>query len=158
MSLLRFEPVFRDLDRLTDAALGTGRGAPQLLRMDVYRRGQTFHVDLDLPGADPDSLDLTAERGSLTVRAARRAPFAEDDQVLVSERPSGEFTRQLVLSDTLDAGGVEASYSDGVLHLTIPVREQDQPRRVPISTGSTESGDQPRVIEADQGEESPTAS
>jgi HSP20 family molecular chaperone IbpA len=100
MSVMRFDP-FRDFDRMAEQMLGQAgrRGGALTAPMDAYRRGDRFFVHLDLPGVDPDSVELTSEQNVLTIRAERRFPTQEDDQIVVSERPQGSFTRQLFLSD-----------------------------------------------------------
>ncbi len=132
--LMRFDP-FRDLDRLTDQVGRGTRQLPAVLPMDAYQRGDSFVVHFDLPGADPDSIDLTVERNVLTVRAERSWPRSEGDEILVSERPQGTFSRQLFLGESLDTDRIEASYQNGVLTLTIPVAEAAKPRRVQIGGG-----------------------
>ncbi len=142
-SLMRFD-AFRDFERLTDELLAGTRGrVPRSFPMDAYRRGDKFLVHLDLPGVDADSIELSAEQNVLTVSAERRFEFEEDDQVLVRERPQGQFTRQLLLGESLDVDRIEANYENGVLTLTIPVAEQAKPRKVEIGGGS-----QPRQINA----------
>ena len=131
-SIIRFDP-FRDLDRLTEQMmLSGGRGAPRSFPMDAYRRGEEVLVHLDLPGVDADSIELTAENNMLTVSAERRFEFGEDDQVVIRERPQGQFTRQLLLADSLDVDQIEANYENGVLTLSIPVAEQAKPRRIAV--------------------------
>lgn len=145
MSVLRYDP-FREFDRLTEQLLSQrGRGAPLSFPMDAYRRGDEFHVELDLPGVDPDSIDLTVEQSQLTVRAERRFEPQENDEILVTERAQGTFSRQLLLSQALDTENLRAQYVDGVLRLTIPVAEQAKPRKIEI--GRDSSGGQPRPIE-----------
>jgi HSP20 family protein len=131
-ALMRFDP-FRDFDRLAEQMmLGGGRGGPRSFPMDAYRRGDQFFVHLDLPGVDADSIDLTAENNVLTVTAERRFEPEDGDQVLIRERPQGEFTRQLLLGENLDVDNVEANYEDGVLTLAIPVAEKGKPRRISV--------------------------
>lgn len=131
--LMRFDP-FRELDRLTEQAAGAGRQMPAVLPMDAYRRGENFVVHFDLPGADPESIELTVERNVLTVRAERSWARSEGDEVLISERPQGVFTRQLFLGESLDMDSIDANYDNGVLTLTVTVAEQAKPRRVAISS------------------------
>jgi len=134
MSVLRFDPFrdpFHELDRLT-SQLASGTRMPQSVPMDVFRSGDTYHVLIDLPGVDPSTVDLTMERNALTVRAERGPAQSEGDQVLVLERPSGSFTRQLMLGEGLDPEKVQADYTNGVLHLTIPVARSAQPRKIEI--------------------------
>jgi HSP20 family protein len=135
VSVLRFDP-FRDFERLTEQVFGGGgRGTPRSFPMDAYRRGEDFHVELDLPGVDPDSIELTVEQSVLTIRAERRYESQEGDQIVVSERPQGVFSRQLFLADSLDRDKLRAEYVNGVLRLTIPVAERAKPRRIEISGG-----------------------
>ncbi len=101
--------------------------------IDAYRRGDEFIVELDLPGIDPASIDLTVERNVLTVHAQRRRTAGDSVELLVGERPHGTFSRQLFLGDTLDTTNIEAAYTDGVLTLKLPVAERAKPRRVPIN-------------------------
>jgi HSP20 family protein len=100
--------------------------------MDAYRRGDRFFVHLDLPGVDPDSIELTCEQNVLTVRAERRFEREEADELIISERPQGVFSRQLFLSDALDSDAIEANYDAGVLTLELPVAEQAKPRAIEI--------------------------
>jgi HSP20 family protein len=164
VSMMHFEPFrsLRDLDRLSSQLL-SGTRVPLAMPMDVWREGQTYHVALDLPGVDADSIDLRVERNTLTVSAERQATFGaasgqqggagEETQVLVAERPQGGFSRQLVLGEGLDTGAVQADYSNGVLHLTIPVAQAAQPRRISVSQGGSGQGGQPRVIEGEGSQE-----
>jgi HSP20 family protein len=131
MSVMRFDP-FRELDRLTEQMLAGGGSGPRSFPLDAYRRGDRFYVHLDLPGVDPDSIELTCEQNVLTVRAERRFESTQDDELIVSERPQGTFSRQLFVSDALDTDRIEASYDQGVLTLELPVAEQAKPRRIEI--------------------------
>ena len=133
--LMRTDP-FRDLDRLTQQMFGTVT-RPSVMPMDAYRKGHDFFVHFDLPGIDPDTIDLTVEQNVLTVRAERPALGAEGAEMIVTERPSGTFTRQLFLGETLDADNIEANYSAGVLTLTIPVSEAAKPRKVAVTSSDT---------------------
>jgi len=129
--LMRTDP-FRDLDRLTQQLFGT-TARPAAMPMDAYRKGDTFYVQFDLPGTSLESIELTAEQSVLTVHAQRQG-VEEDVEMLMAERPTGTFTRQVFLGDTLDADNIEADYTAGVLTLRIPVREDAKPRRVAISS------------------------
>src|SRR4029453_11171215 len=102
-ALMRFDP-FRDFDRLAEQMMqGGGRGGPRSFPMDAYRRGDQFFVHLDLPGVEAETIELTAENNVLTVSAERRFEPEDGDQVLIRERPQGEFTRQLLPGETLAA-------------------------------------------------------
>ncbi|MEU6521470.1 HSP20 family small heat-shock protein [Streptomyces sp. NPDC046924] len=137
--LMRTDP-FRELDRLTQQVFGTA-ARPTAMPMDAFRDGDTFVVELDLPGVAPESIDLDIERNVLTVKAERRPSVGQDSEVVIAERPTGSFSRQLFLGETLDTDHIDASYEAGVLRLRIPVAEQAKPRRIAIS-----GGDSPKQI------------
>lgn len=134
--MMRTDP-FRELDRLTQQVLGgTGTMArPSVMPMDAWREGDTFHVEFDLPGVSPDSIDLDVERNVVTVKA-ERATLEGDKEMLAAERPRGVFSRQLVLGDNLDTDRIEAGYQGGVLTLRIPVAERAKPRKIAIASDS----------------------
>ena len=131
--LMRTDP-FRDLDRLTEAVLGTS-SRPAVMPMDAYRDDSTFVVQLDLPGVASDSIDLTVEQNVLTVHAERKPAYGDGAERVVSERTFGVFSRQLFLGDTLDSERLTADYEAGVLTLKIPIAEKAKPRKVEISGG-----------------------
>jgi len=135
--LMRTDP-FRDLDRLTQQVFGTA-ARPAAMPMDAYRKGNTFYVHMDLPGVSPDAIDITMEQNVLTVRAERHPTEPPDVQMIVAERPSGTFTRQVFLGETLDADHIDANYAAGILTLTIPVREAAKPRTIHITTGDAKN-------------------
>jgi HSP20 family protein len=137
MVLVRTDP-FRDLDRFTQQLFGTV-ARPAAMPIDAYQSEDSFVVHFDLPGVDPDSIDLNVERNVLTVRAERPAPDAKGADLLVAERPHGVFSRQLFLGDSLDADRISAHYDAGVLTLRIPVAEETKPRRIEISRGEQET-------------------
>jgi HSP20 family protein len=130
--LLRTDP-FRELDRLAQQAFGTQGtlARPSATPMDAWQDGDTFVVELDLPGVDPDSIDLDVERNVLTVKA-ERPNRANDVNLIAAERPRGVFSRQLILGDALDTDKVEAGYEHGVLTLRMPVAEKAKPRKISI--------------------------
>jgi HSP20 family protein len=134
MTLMRFDP-FRELDRLTEQALAGSRST-RTMPMEALRRGDRFLIALDLPGVTQEAIDVTVERNVLTIRATRAALAQQGDEVIVDERPHGEFSRQLFLGENLDAGKLTAHLTDGVLNLEVPVSEASKPRAVPIGDRS----------------------
>ncbi len=139
MMLVRSTDPFRDLDRLAQQVFGSNGtlARPTVMPMDAWRDGDTFHVEFDLPGVDPDSIDLDVERNVVTVKA-QRPDLDKKAEMLAAERPRGIFSRQLVLGDNLDTGRIAASYDSGVLTLLIPVAEAAKPRKISISRNSEE--------------------
>jgi HSP20 family protein len=139
--VMRFDP-FREVEGLMQE-MQAGRRGPRLL-MDAYRRGDEFIVHFDLPGVDAESIDLSTEENVLTVSAERTYEPREEDEILVSERPQGRFSRQLFLGEGLDRQSIAASYDQGVLTIKIPVAERAKPRKIEISGGGS-----PQAIEAE---------
>jgi HSP20 family protein len=136
MMLMRTDP-FRDFDRLAQQLLGTGTTSrPAVMPMDAWREGDTFVLEFDLPGVRPETLDIDVERNVLTIKAERPARNG-DWEMLASERPTGLFSRQLVLGDNLDLEKIDADYDTGVLRLRVPVAEKAKPRKIEIKTGSS---------------------
>lgn len=131
--LMRTDP-FRELDRLTQQLLN-GAQRPAAMPMDAWREDGSVRVMFDLPGVDPDSVDLRVERDVLTVQAERKPMTTEGAETVISERPVGTFTRQVFLGESLDTEHIEATYEAGVLSLRIPVAEQAKPRKIEITTG-----------------------
>ena len=140
--LLRNADPFREFDRLAQQMLGT-TNRPAVMPMDAWREGDSFVLEFDLPGVSAESIDLDVERNVLTVRAERVARNG-DWEMLASERPRGQFSRQLVLGDNLDLDRIEAGYDSGVLRLVIPVAEKAKPRKIEVTT----SGSDRTAIEA----------
>ena len=136
MAVIRFDPLRDPLERLLSMA-ATGTRAPLAMPMDVYRAGDgSYHVEADLPGVDPDSVEVTVEHSTLTIRAERTPHYSDSDQVIVAERPQGSFTRQLSLGEGVDSENLTAGYANGVLRVTIPVSPKTQARRVEITHAS----------------------
>ena len=156
MSVFRLEPFgdpVRELNRLMSMAAG-GTRAPLGMPLDVYRGDDgSYHVQADLPGVEPDSIEVVVDSGALTIRAERTPGYSESQQVIVAERSQGSFARQLSLGEGVDSESLTAEYADGVLHVVIPASPRSQPRRVeinrasgaarPISGSTVEQGDAP---------------
>jgi HSP20 family protein len=132
--LLRNTDPFRDFDRLTQQLLGS-TNRPAVMPMDAWREGESFVIELDVPGVSPETIDIDVERNVLTVRA-ERVPRNGDWEMLASERAKGAFSRQLVLGDNLDLDRIEADYDAGVLRLVVPVAEKAKPRKIQIGAGT----------------------
>jgi HSP20 family protein len=133
--LMRFEP-FRELDRITQEVLSERRA--RSIPVDAYRRGNELTIHLDLPGVDPRFIEVTVEKDVLTVRATRAWVQADGDQIQMTERAHGDFSRQLFLGESLERDHITANYDNGVLTLTIPVAEEAKPRQVEIGHAGVE--------------------
>jgi len=134
---LTFDP-FREMDRMAAQLLtpASGQSRPsRWMPMDLYRSGDHYVVNIDLPGVDPGSIDLDVDANTLTVQAERTLGSEEGARWLAQERPAGRFVRQLNLGDGLDVEKIHASYENGVLALTIPVAEKARPRKIEVQRG-----------------------
>ena len=132
MAVIRIDPFRDPFERLMSMA-ASGTRAPLGMPMDVYRAEDgSYHVEADLPGVDIDSVEVTVEHNTLTIRAERAPRYGESEQVIVADRPQGSFTRQLSLGEGVDSESLTASYADGVLHVTIPASPKTQARRIEV--------------------------
>ncbi|MDH6119692.1 HSP20 family protein [Kitasatospora sp. GAS204A] len=122
----------RDLDRLTQQLVGTA-SQPAGMPLVAYRDGEVFVLRLDLPGIDPQTVDLDVERNVLTVRAERASQLPQGAEVLADERVLGRFSRQVFLGDALDTDRIEADYDQGVLSVRVPISEKARPRKITIT-------------------------
>jgi HSP20 family protein len=146
MYFTTFDPFARDfqrqVDRLTRHAFGQAGGMP----LDVVRHENDVTLRLDVPGIDPEQIEVTVDRGILTISGKREEERTENDKFFVRERTMGTFTRRMRLPESLNAEAVEASHANGVLEVRIPVLEQAQPRKVEVRKVEVrQADDQPEL-------------
>jgi HSP20 family protein len=120
-------------DPFAQRAFGDHADFRRLARMDAVRRENEVELRFDLPGIDRESIDVTVDRGVLTVSATRNEEHTEGEKPFIRERVMGSYTRRVRLSDTVDAEKIEANYTDGVLTVHVPVSEQAKPRKIEVS-------------------------
>ncbi|MFL0564627.1 Hsp20/alpha crystallin family protein [Microbacterium sp. 179-I 1D1 NHS] len=122
---------FRDLDRIASTLFDTRRG-PRRMPMDLYRDGDHYVLNADLPGIDPGSVDIDVDGQLLTIRAERTVGAADGVKWITRERETASFLRQLNLGQGIDTDAITATYNNGVLTVTIPVSEKAKPRKVEV--------------------------
>lgn len=150
--MLRFDP-FHDIDAVARQLLGSPAGtarAPRFMPMDLFKAGDHYVLNADLPGVDPGSIDVNVDNGTLTLRAQRSLPSEEGVQWIASERFAGSFMRQLSLGDGIDADAIAATYENGVLSVTIPIAEKAKPRRIEVGRAGAQKVIDPQVVEEGQ--------
>lgn len=125
---------FRDLDRMA-AALMDNRG-PRVMPMDLFREGDHYVLNADMPGIDPGSVDIDVDGQLLTIRGERTMANHENVKWITRERMAGSFLRQLNLGQGVDVDNISATYNNGVLSVTIPVHEAAKPRRIEVKTST----------------------
>jgi HSP20 family protein len=130
-----FDP-FRELDRVA-AEMFDSRQGPRLMPIDLYRDGDHYILNADLPGIDPGTVDLDVDGQLLTIRAERSVRGQEGVKWLAQERPSGSFLRQFTLGEGIDGERISANYDNGVLSVMIPVTEKAKPRKVAVTASSS---------------------
>lgn len=128
-----FDP-FRDLDRMTQSFFDGNRRGLREMPMDLYRERDHYTLNADLPGIDPETVDIDVDGQLLTIRAERQIPATDDVKWITRERTSGSFLRQLSLGQGIDTEKISASYQNGVLSVTIPVSEKAKPRKIAVTT------------------------
>ncbi len=148
---------FRDLDRLASGLFDTRRG-PRRMPMDLYRDGDHYVLSADLPGIDPGSVDIDVDGQLLTIRAERTISEGDGVKWITREREAASFLRQLNLGQGIDTDGIAATYSNGVLTVTIPVSEKAKPRKIQVVSDTeaptiqahetrAASADEPQAVE-----------
>ena len=147
---MSFDP-FSQLDRIAQSVFDTSH-QPRVMPVDLFREGDKYLLNADLPGVDPGSIDVSVEGNQLTVSAERSVPQLENAEWSVSERPYGAYTRQLVLGRSLDTDRLEASYHDGVLTISIPVAEKARARKIQVTRADAPATVEARTIEAEPGD------
>jgi HSP20 family protein len=129
MYLTTYDPFARDLQRQYH------RLSRHAMPLDVVRRDGDVLLRFDVPGIDPESIEVTVDHRVLSVSAKRHEEHTENDKFFVRERRMGSVARRLYLPENLNADAVEAAYNNGVLEVRIPVLEQAKPRKVEIRQG-----------------------
>jgi HSP20 family protein len=142
MTIVRWEPLREltslqaDMNRLFNTAFvgpetGARRWSPAL---DLVEKSDGYVLSVDLPGLSTEDVSLTIEDNVLTLSGARtREAGGESAAYHHAERPVGSFARAVSLPKGVEAEGVNATFTDGVLEITIPKPEQAKPRRIEIA-------------------------
>jgi len=121
-------------DRRDGYRTGNGRGMDNLVPLSVWETDHRIQVELDLPGLNPEAIDLNFKDGFLWIRGER--DFSErDGQLRYNDRGYGPFERIVKLPDGIDRGSIEADYHNGVLLVTLGKLPEAQPRKVQVRAG-----------------------
>jgi len=105
-------------------------------RVDISETKEAVHVHAELPGMKPDDVKITISEGVLTLRGEKKRVTASNEETYQRmERTHGEFVRQFTLPANLDEDATQASFEDGVLHITIPKREPEKPKEREVKIG-----------------------
>ncbi len=122
---------------------GTIEGRPRaqlwLPPVDIYETESAFVVEADLPGVHQENVDIQFDRNTLTISGTRAATLPSKEKaaqlrVFSAERLSGGFSRSIRLPEHVDSEKIAATFTDGVLQVTVPKLSQAVPRKIAIST------------------------
>ncbi len=137
MSIVRYEPFtllsrwHRDFDQFAGAA--ERASVAWIPQVDVREEAERFVVQADLPGVQPADVDVTAEKGVLTIRGERKQDKAQDTKGYERiERVAGTFVRRFTLPETAQADAIKARLVNGVLEVSIPKQAQPAATKVTV--------------------------
>lgn len=158
MNIVRYDP-FRELKSLQDemtrlfsgtqGATGSreemmsGTWAPHV---DIFENKDNFVLEAELPGMNRDDFELSFENNVLTLKGERKFEKKTDkDNYHRIERAYGTFARSFTLPQTVTAEGATAEFNNGMLHVSLPKREETKARKIEITGANAGS----RTIEAE---------
>ncbi len=135
-----FDSMHREMNELFHQFFGDGAGEKTPLGRtwcapaSLWEGDNEFHVEVDLPGVKSDDVDVTVEKGTLRISAERKAP--EDERTYWhQERGFGHLERLVKLPEAVDSETIEAELTDGVLHVKLAKKPEDQPKKIPVKVG-----------------------
>lgn len=145
MNLTRFEPwsivdlLHRDLDRIAQSRFAASDDenpvANWVPAVDIVEEKNRFVLRADVPGVNPEDIDISMDAGVLTVTGERKSENVTEEQGFRRvERVSGRFFRRFNLPDTADADGIKAKSSNGILEVSIPKLPEVQARRIAVES------------------------
>ena len=110
----------------------TSQWAP---RVDIREEADRFVIFADIPGVDPQDIEVQMDKGILTLKGERAGEETEEGKGYSRrERAWGAFHRRFALPDTADAEGIVATGHNGVLEVVIPKRAESTPRRIQVGS------------------------
>lgn len=123
----------RELDRMSNSF--TQRRAPAFPALNVWRNVDGVLITAEIPGIEPDAIDISIVDKSLTLKGSRqREDFGEDVTTHRQERGYGEFNRTLTLPYNIEQDQVEATFKNGVLTIALPRKEDEKPKKIAVQT------------------------
>lgn len=127
---------FFDTGENDESAVVTSQWVP---RVDIKEEAGRFVIYADLPGIDPDQIDVQMDKGILTIKGERSSESTtETERFSRVERRYGSFHRRFALPDSADADGIAAIGRNGVLEITIPKKPESAPRRIQVGSKSVQ--------------------
>jgi HSP20 family protein len=157
-TIMRYDP-FREMlslrkamDQLFEQSFvrptwGTGGTQGMSVPMNVYQDEQGYHVQVLLPGVNPDNVELSVQQNSLTLQGQFQPETTSNQQVnwLLQEIGHGSFKRSITFPQQIDADKITTSYEHGVLTIFVPISEVSRPKKISIA------GAQPKQVTVEAG-------
>lgn len=130
-----FERFFQLGDLADGSSVVTSEWTP---RVDIREEDNRFVILADLPGVDPDDVEIMMDKGILSIKGERKSEVQEHaERYSRIERHYGMFHRRFALPDSADPDGITAQGHNGVLEISIPKRPETTPRRIPVGKRET---------------------
>lgn|SRR5688500_4965798 len=121
---------FFDNANTDESAVVTAQWVP---RVDIKEEPNRFVIYADLPGIDPQDIEVQMDKGILSIKGERSSESStETERFSRVERRYGSFHRRFALPDSADADGISASGRNGVLEIAIPKKAETTPRRIQV--------------------------
>ena len=145
MTLVRWTDPFRDLAHLQDRinrAFIDAQGHPEagaawVPPVDIFQNGdQEVVLKAELPDMTREAIDITVENGTLTIKGEKALPAERQEQFHRVERRYGTFSRSFSLPQTVDTAKAVAEYTNGVLTVRLPLREEAKPRQIKVEVAA----------------------
>lgn len=127
-----FDRFLNNADSPDESAVVTSQWVP---RVDIKEEADRFVILADLPGVDPQHVEVLMDKGILSIKGERSSEVTEQSERFSRiERRYGSFHRRFALPDTADAEGILATGHNGVLEIVIPKRPESTPRRIQVGS------------------------
>lgn len=128
-----FRRVFGGFSALTPSSLFGRESSEWYPAIDCFVRNSQLVIHADLPGVDPKDVDISITGKMLTIKGERKADYNEKKEgYLFHEASYGAFERTLTLPEGVDTNKVHATYKNGILELTMPVKAEALPKKVKV--------------------------
>lgn len=126
-----FDDTFRSLSISDSEEMETGNWAPTV---DVVENNDNFIVKADIPGVKKDDLKVDVKDGTLTIKGEKKQEEkVEKNNYIRIERSYGNFVRNFSLPGNVDSSKINAKFTDGVLEIKIPKKEEAKPKEIKIN-------------------------
>lgn len=136
----RMQLLNRALDRAFTTGWETTAARVWVPALDVSERNDAYLVTIELPGVDPQNVDISFEQNVLSVSGAKATALSTandaDVRVYANERASGTFERSIRLPEFVDGDNISAQSSNGLLEITIPKAQVAQPRKIEVKVAT----------------------